>query len=313
MQIGVDIGTYTFNAIAQTITFSGVTITKIEQIKPIINGNANIDIFNPLTAGKFGTLSANVLTLDFNTSAQNNSDKLYICVNFADVELSTEATQLLVKGVLDTIKIDTNLISKEATQLLIKGVLDTIKTDTNLLVGKDFATQTTLLTRATEATLLLIKAKTDNLDVSLSSLNLEATQLLIKTAIDTLNLKDFATETTLLTRLSKTDFEARINTLGQKTSANSTPVVLASDQILNVLATFTESFIGSSGISKAKVKIEIGETFTIDSSSQLTYKDSITFFTNLGTIDNQGVLRFDSLDEFINEGTILNNNLIILD
>ena len=39
-----------------------------------------------------------------------------------------------------------------------------------------------------------------------------------------------ATETTLATLLTLAGFQARINTLGQKTMANSTPVVLASDQ-----------------------------------------------------------------------------------
>jgi hypothetical protein len=39
-----------------------------------------------------------------------------------------------------------------------------------------------------------------------------------------------ATETTLATLLTDTTFTARVNTLGQKTMANSTPVVLASDQ-----------------------------------------------------------------------------------
>ena len=39
-----------------------------------------------------------------------------------------------------------------------------------------------------------------------------------------------ATESTLSTLLTQTAFNARINTLGQKTAANSTPVVLASDQ-----------------------------------------------------------------------------------
>jgi hypothetical protein len=39
-----------------------------------------------------------------------------------------------------------------------------------------------------------------------------------------------ATETTLGTRLADSTFTGRINTLGQKISANSTPVVLASDQ-----------------------------------------------------------------------------------
>ena len=55
-------------------------------------------------------------------------------------------------------------------------------------------------TLGTENTLALIKAKTDNLDVLLS------------------------------TRLAESTFTARINTLGQKTMAGSTPVVIASDQ-----------------------------------------------------------------------------------
>ena len=169
-QVGVDIGTYTFNASTKTITFSGVILTDISVISPIWNITKGVTIYNPAEVGKgFVSFNGTTLVLQFDTNAAGhaNTDKLKICVN-------TE--------IPETVNVD-----------------------------------------------------------------------------------------------------------------------------------FLEAYIGSSGISKAKVKIEIGETFTIDSSSQLTYKDAITFFTNLGTINNQGVLRFDSLDEFINEGTILNDNLIILD
>jgi hypothetical protein len=191
----------------------------------------------------------------------------------AAIDTNTDGIEGLITDTITAINNGTTSINGNLTDIIteLQGLdantdgLETVLTD---ILNKIIAAP------ATEATQLLIKAKTDNLDVALST---------------------------------------RLNTLGQKTAANSTPVVLASDQILNVLATFTESFIGSTGVSKAKVKFEIGETLTIDSSSQLTYKDAITFFTNLGTIDNQGVLRFDSLDEFINEGTILNDNLIILD
>lgn len=62
------------------------------------------------------------------------------------------------------------------------------------------ATEVTLATRASEATLALIETNTDNLNVALS------------------------------TRLAEATFTARINTLGQKTMAASTPVVLSSDQ-----------------------------------------------------------------------------------
>jgi hypothetical protein len=71
------------------------------------------------------------------------------------------------------------------------------------------ATEVTLGTLATQATLALVKAKTDNIDVLLSTR---------------------ATESTLATRLADATFTARINTLGQKAMAASTPVTFASDQ-----------------------------------------------------------------------------------
>jgi len=108
------------------------------------------------------------------------------------------------------------------------------------LDGKDFATQ---------ATLALVEAITSQMTFTGGDLNVNASvslpaglatqakqdaQIVLETAanalLTSLEGKDFATETTLSTRLSKADFETRINTLGQKTSALSTPVVLSSDQ-----------------------------------------------------------------------------------
>lgn len=86
---------------------------------------------------------------------------------------------------------------------------------------------------AREASLLALTAIVGaGLDVPLSSRASEATLLAINALLLTR-----ATEATLLTRLSKADFEARINTLGQKTSALSTPVVLPSDQTVVVSTT----------------------------------------------------------------------------
>lgn len=77
---------------------------------------------------------------------------------------------------------------------------------------------------ATETTLSSIDS---NLDVTLSTRASESTLSGFRTDFNAVN---FATETTLGTLLTQTGFEARINTLGQKTSAASTPVVLSSDQ-----------------------------------------------------------------------------------
>lgn len=112
--------------------------------------------------------------------------------------------------------LNTSALNLETTQALIKAKTDNIPAQGQALAAASLpvvltATQITTLTPVAaitgfnlEATQLLVKAKTDNLDVLLS------------------------------TRLSKTDFEARINTLGQKTSANSTPVVIASDQTVTI-------------------------------------------------------------------------------
>jgi hypothetical protein len=136
--------------------------------------------------------------------------------------------------------------AKQDTQITLATLLNTyvdgLETLLTSLNTKDYST---------EATLIQVRDYLDTVETKLASiitntagLSQEATQLLIAGYVDgiealltTLNAKDYSTETTLLTRLSKADFEARINTLGQKTKALSTPVVLPSDQTLTVSST----------------------------------------------------------------------------
>lgn len=132
-----------------------------------------------------------------------------------DVALSTrssEATQLNVLAALTAINSNFGLLATEATLLAVKG--DTANLDV------------ALSTRATEATLALVKANTDNLDVFLSTRASEFTLSALNTWIQANAAKD----SSLATLLTTAAFQARINTLGQKTMANSTPVVIASDQ-----------------------------------------------------------------------------------
>jgi len=56
-----------------------------------------------------------------------------------------------------------------------------------------------------------------------------------------------ATEVTLATRLADSTFTSRVNTLGQKTSASSTPVVLASDQTAVPVSGTVTANIGTAG------------------------------------------------------------------
>ena len=134
-QIGVDIGSYSFDASAGTVTITGVTINDIEQIKPIVNGERGAVIFNPATDGSFGTLAANVLTLEFDTTTHADTDPLYICVNIPDVALATEATLQSVDTSLTNL--NAKDFSTETTQILVKDLL-------TLLEAKDFSSEATL-------------------------------------------------------------------------------------------------------------------------------------------------------------------------
>jgi hypothetical protein len=89
---------------------------------------------------------------------------------------------------------------------------------------------------ATEATLTLIKTKTDNLDIALSTRATEATALTLLTEAEfearVGEVQASPTANTILGRL-KALYDAiiaRLGTLGQKTMSASTPVVIASDQ-----------------------------------------------------------------------------------
>lgn len=194
-----------------------------------------------------------------------------------DVLLSTratEATLLLVKGVLDSIKVDTaaidgNTDGLEALLTTIDAVLDSIKLDTAKL-------DVNLSTRATEATLLSVLTELQGINLDTNGLSQEATQLLVKGVLDTIDavldsikldtgamVIDLAAIEVLITSTNsllttidgvldaiKLDtanldvtLSSRLNTLGQKASIASAPVVLSTEQeaILNAIKVATEA------------------------------------------------------------------------
>lgn len=68
-----------------------------------------------------------------------------------------------------------------------------------------------------------------------------------------------ATEATLLTRVAESTFTARLNTLGQKTMANSAPVVIAIDQAaIPVTGSFSDPSVGLNGAAAPTSSIQIG-------------------------------------------------------
>jgi hypothetical protein len=82
--IGHDVGSMVFDASAQTLTFSGVTLTQ-EQILTVVNATDGIMIYCFADPSLKGTLAGSVLTVDYNTTGMDDGDAIQIYVDLPDV------------------------------------------------------------------------------------------------------------------------------------------------------------------------------------------------------------------------------------
>lgn len=217
----------------KVLNSSGVQIDPATEAKQDV-GNTSLSSID----GKMTTLNAK----DFATSAKQDSllTELQLKADLTDTQPVSIAGTVAVSGPLTDAQLratavpvtanagtnlNTSALSLEATQLLIKA-----KTD-NLDVA--------LSTRSSEATQLLIKAKTDNLDVALSTVAKDATLLASNTLIGAVTEAAPGTDTASsglngrLQRIAQrlTSLISLLPTaLGQGTMATSLKVVLPSDQ-----------------------------------------------------------------------------------
>jgi hypothetical protein len=95
-QIGVDKGEYVFDASAKTVTFTGITVDTVDQIKLVNNVTDGIIIFNPIDPTKLGVLAGNVLTLTYDTTTMSDTDDLFICVNVPSEIIFNTTTPLAI-------------------------------------------------------------------------------------------------------------------------------------------------------------------------------------------------------------------------
>lgn len=86
-----------------------------------------------------------------------------------------------------------------------------------------------------------------------------------------------ATEATLSTRLADATFTARINTLGQKTSANSTPIVIASDQSAIPVT------VGGTGTATV-TRVSVDNTVAVTLSASNSAKQRVVIYNEGGTL-----------------------------
>lgn len=93
--IGTDIGAYTFapgGAGVGTVTLTGLATLQLEQVLSILNVTTNEFIYLPPTAGLGGSIAANVVTLDVDTSSMNAADRLQILVDLPSSDIQAAIT-----------------------------------------------------------------------------------------------------------------------------------------------------------------------------------------------------------------------------
>ena len=80
--LGSDLGSYTFNAVGQTITFNGIKSINLEEVLIITNKTSGSIIYNSTNSEKGGSILDNILSLDFDTTSMSNDDILQIFIHY---------------------------------------------------------------------------------------------------------------------------------------------------------------------------------------------------------------------------------------
>jgi|694.fasta_scaffold00044_77 hypothetical protein len=86
---------YTFNAATQQITFNTTETITLERLLIITNVTDNLIIYNFADPNLGGTITNNVLTLNYNTTSMSNTDRLQIFIENQLTPASEESLQYL--------------------------------------------------------------------------------------------------------------------------------------------------------------------------------------------------------------------------
>lgn len=94
---------YTFDKTAKTITFTDYSEIRLDSILLITNVTDNIIVYNFADPLLGGTVAANVLTLTYDTSAMDDTDKLQIFYDDNAVQPSDVSNQEVLNSLVDTL------------------------------------------------------------------------------------------------------------------------------------------------------------------------------------------------------------------
>jgi hypothetical protein len=105
---------YTFNAASRTVTFLGYSRILLDSVLLITNVTDNVIIYNFAGSGKGGTVSGNVLTLDFDTTTMSNGDSLQIYYDDEAIVPATVQEQQNTEDLLYLLSVQGNALGKLA-------------------------------------------------------------------------------------------------------------------------------------------------------------------------------------------------------
>lgn len=94
---------YIFDASAKTVTFTGDVVFTLDQILLITNVTDNLIIYNFADPACGGSITNNILTLDYDTTGMSDMDVLQVFVdvpNYQDAESSTDAMLVVLQEIL---------------------------------------------------------------------------------------------------------------------------------------------------------------------------------------------------------------------
>lgn len=97
------IDNYTFDKTAKTVTFTDYTTIRLDSILLITNVTDNVIIYNFADPSLGGTVTNNVLTLTYDTSSMDNTDKLQIFYE-GDNTLATNDLQTTLNSLTETLQ-----------------------------------------------------------------------------------------------------------------------------------------------------------------------------------------------------------------
>ena len=137
--VGVDIGSYSFDATNKQIILNEIPTLSLENILIITNVTDGIQIYNFADNNLNATISNNIITLEYDTTSMSNSDNIQIFIEDGDV--SNDTTSILeylaclgqcMKRLLTNISypawLDRALNRLRVTGILESGTLTTLTT-----------------------------------------------------------------------------------------------------------------------------------------------------------------------------------------